>query len=64
MKIYISGPMSGIRNMNYPAFEAAEQMLLDDGWDVVSPHRAPRKESRDTHAPEGLYSNCRLQLTR
>ena len=35
MKIYISGPMTGIENNNYPAFERAKNII---GKDAVSPH--------------------------
>lgn len=44
MKIYISGPMSGIRHLNFPAFESAENRLLEMGWEVVSPHRATKMD--------------------
>jgi hypothetical protein len=38
MKVYISGPMTGIPEYNYPAFEKAYQYLISKGYDVVSPH--------------------------
>lgn len=31
MKIYISGPMTGIKDYNFPAFNAAEKALLGYG---------------------------------
>lgn len=39
MHCYIAGPMRGYEQYNFPAFEAAEEWLLSQGWDVTSPHR-------------------------
>lgn len=41
MKIYISGPMTGMADFNYPAFEDACIKLRALGYDVVSPHEVP-----------------------
>lgn len=38
MKIYISGPMAGQKNLNRHAFYDAAGMLRDDGWIVINPH--------------------------
>jgi Tfp pilus assembly protein PilX len=35
--IYISGPMSGLPDHNFPAFHAAAAALRARGWDVVNP---------------------------
>lgn len=37
MKWYISGPMSGYDDLNFPAFEAATTDLRERGHEVVSP---------------------------
>lgn len=37
MKIYISGPMSGLPDLNFPAFHAAAELLRGAGYDVVNP---------------------------
>lgn len=37
MTIYIAGPMSGLPELNHPAFNAAAQELRDIGFDVVNP---------------------------
>lgn len=37
--VYISGPMTGYPNYNYPAFFDAEERLRDSGFDVVNPAR-------------------------
>lgn len=39
MKLYIAGPMTGIRDLNYPAFLDAERRLTEAGFQVASPHR-------------------------
>jgi Domain of unknown function (DUF4406) len=38
MKLYISGPMTGYDNLNYPAFEEAAGDLRAYGYEVISPH--------------------------
>ena len=37
MRIYIAGPMSGHKDLNFPAFHAAADRLRANGHDVVSP---------------------------
>lgn len=37
MRIYIAGGMSGLPNLNFPAFHAAARALRADGHDVVNP---------------------------
>jgi nucleoside 2-deoxyribosyltransferase len=36
-KLYISGPMTGIRNLNRDEFCMVENVLLDRGYEVVNP---------------------------
>lgn len=36
-RIYISGPMTGIRDFNFPAFNAEAKRLRGLGFDVVNP---------------------------
>jgi hypothetical protein len=38
VKVYISGAMTGIKNLNKPAFKRAEEMLTKKGYEVVNPH--------------------------
>lgn len=38
-RVYIAGPMAGHDDLNIPAFEAAERLLTDRGYEPVSPHR-------------------------
>ena len=43
MKVYIAGPMRGRPLFNFPAFDEAEQLLLEMGWEVYNPARADRE---------------------
>lgn len=38
MRLYISGPMTGIHDLNYQAFQAAAERLRGQGVQVSSPH--------------------------
>ena len=38
-RVYISGPMTGIPEYNFPEFEKAEAFLRAQGFEPVSPHR-------------------------
>lgn len=37
MKLYVSGPMSNLPDLNFPAFHAAASRLRAAGYDVVNP---------------------------
>lgn len=37
MKLYLSGPMTGLPHLNFPAFFAEARRLRDLGYDVVNP---------------------------
>lgn len=37
MKLYLSGPMTGYMDLNFPAFHAAAARLRERGHDVVNP---------------------------
>lgn len=38
MKLYVAGPMSGLPELNKPAFIAAKERLEARGYEVASPH--------------------------
>lgn len=43
---YLSGPMKGYPELNFPAFEAAMQQLQDSGLKILSPHMlSPDKQN-------------------
>ncbi len=37
MKVYISGPMTGVKDYNRQAFKAAEEKIKAMGYEVVNP---------------------------
>lgn len=39
VRLYIAGPMSGIADFNYPAFDQAEAHLARRGYKVLNPAR-------------------------
>lgn len=47
---YVAGPMTGLPEYNYPAFEAACTSLRENGVTVVSPHEVPWPEGCDSVA--------------
>ena len=46
-KVFISGPMSGIKDFNKPAFDKAEEYLTNAGYSVFNPARMHFDESWD-----------------
>lgn len=47
--IYISGPMTGIENLNREAFERAEKKIQEMGHIALNPHRFPELESYEDY---------------
>lgn len=45
MHVYLSGPVSGLPDNNYPAFHAAEEQLRANGMRVLNPARIPGDDS-------------------
>ena len=48
-RIYISGPMTGMPDLNKPAFIAAEEALRAAGFDVVNPVNNGLPDSAEWH---------------
>ncbi len=44
--VYIAGPMTGIKNLNRPAFRAAAKRLRSLGFRVVNPHELKHDKSK------------------
>ena len=44
-RIYIAGPMTGLPDFNYPAFNAEAARLRAIGWDVENPAENPAPPS-------------------
>ena len=45
MKIYLAGPMTGIKDLNYPAFNAEAARLRGLGYSVENPAENPECDS-------------------
>ena len=45
MKVYLSAPMTGIKDFNRPAMLAVEKELKRAGYDVVNPARLPARKT-------------------
>lgn len=49
-KVYLAGPITGIKNDNKPAFEDAERKLIKHQYIVVNPHKLDHSGN-----PEGAW---------
>jgi Domain of unknown function (DUF4406) len=47
MKVYIAGPMTGLPQNNFPAFDEAARRLREQGYEVVSPAELDDPADRD-----------------
>ncbi len=50
MILYFSGPMSGYRDHNFPAFHAAAKRLREMGYDVINPAEIEQENLLDWSA--------------
>jgi hypothetical protein len=46
-KVYLAGPMSGIKDFNFPAFDKAAKILEDLGYEVFNPAENDRQNGFD-----------------
>lgn len=58
MKTYIAGPMTGIPEFNYPAFNAVAAQLRAEGVEVVNP---AEQDSGSTGKPWDFYMRLGLR---
>lgn len=49
-RVYIAGPMSGLPELNHPAFNAAASALRGAGYDVVNPAELVPDPGTEWHA--------------
>ncbi len=61
MKVYLSGPMTGYENYNFPAFHERAAEWRAEGWDVFSPAEEPPGYSEATR-PEYFRRDIRALL--
>lgn len=54
-RVYLSGPMRGVADLNHPAFDAMQAAMEAEGWTVHSPAESNRKHG---HTPLTPYSEC------
>ncbi|MBQ1761926.1 MAG: DUF4406 domain-containing protein [Aquincola sp.] len=53
-RIYLSGPMTGLPEMNYPAFHAEAARLRALGYDVVSPAEGGELPTYEAYMRRGM----------
>ena len=56
-KYYLAGPMSGIKQLNFPLFFSAAKDLRRAGYDIVSPAEMDDEQTvKDALASDGEYT--------
>lgn len=54
-RVYIAGPMRGIKEFNFPAFDAAKALGQSLGWEVVSPADIDRESGFHEEGHDGNH---------
>jgi len=61
-KIYIAGPMSGMKDFNFPNFNTAAQKFRNEGWVVFNPVEKDEEEhGSDVFKGDGDIEACEAQ---
>lgn len=60
---YVAGPMRGYEQFNFPAFDATRDVLIQNGWNVISPADIDRAAG-DTNADTGAVADMRDYVIR
>ncbi len=59
MRVYIAGKMTGVKDFNYAAFHAAEEMLRQRDCEPINPART---DNGSTHRPREYYLTEAIRL--
>lgn len=62
IKVYISGPMTGLPKLNFPAFHAAARSLRASGYEVTSPAEMDEAEGTTRTWAEYLKRDIKVLL--
>lgn len=57
-KVYISGPMTGLPEFNYPAFNAAAGLLRGRGFEVVNPAELATGNTWEWYMRQNIKDVC------
>lgn len=62
--VYVAGPMTGIKNFNFPAFFEAEQYLLNHGYKTINPARneKPTPETWENYMRIAIPQVCKCDI--
>jgi hypothetical protein len=59
MRIFIAGPMSGLPDDNYPAFNLAEEQLRAKGYDVENPAKNQHRDTWEDYLRDSITQMLR-----
>ena len=60
--LYIAGPMTGYEDLNYPAFNHAEEQLIDAGYKTLNPTEATKGLPDDLKLSWEWYMRSALRM--